>query len=421
MSIDRKLGWLAAASLALHPVVISAQEAVGAPVVEAPGQAVQETPPLSTSAPETPAAPPPVELPAQFLPQDDLERGLWLRMDEFERDLKASQQVIHDPELNAYIRSVLCKVAGPDECSGIRLYLMRTPYFNASMAPNGVMQVWSGLLLRTQNEAQLAAVLGHEYVHFKQRHGVKLFREAKEKSNTAAWLSLTGIGVIFALATAGSLFEFSREQEREADMDALELLTAAGYDPAEVAVIWDQLLNEQDATRIARGKKPKKRKERAGMFDTHPTSPERVAYLRTAAATLGSDGKSTGAPEYQRAMRQWWPQFLDDQLKMNDDGASGFLLDSMVKANGESAWLTYARAEWLRRRGSEADLGQAVELYNAAISAGGDIPELWRGRGLALRKIGRADDARIDLNEYLVRAPQAPDHAMIAMIAGGNP
>lgn len=393
MSANRKLAWLASVVLALHPVAASAADAAATP---------DDTTPL-------------------FQPQDELERGLWMQMDEAERDLKSSQMVIHDPELNAYVRSVLCRVTGEERCSHIRLYLMRTPYFNASMAPNGVMQVWSGLLLRTQNEAQLAAVLGHEYVHFEQRHGVKLFREAKEKSNAAAWLSFTGLGLIFSLAMTGSLFEFSRDQEREADKLALDLLAAAGYDPAEVAVVWEQLLDEKDATRSARGQKVKKRTTKAGMFDTHPTSVERVAYLREAAAAMAREGLASGQVEYQQAMRAWWPLFLDDQLKMNDDGASRFLVDSMLKANGTNPWLTYARAEWLRRKGGETDLGEALGHYSDAIAQGGDLPELWRGRGLALRKMGRAEEARTDLNEYLVRAPQAPDYAMIAMIAGGNP
>lgn len=405
------LGWIAAASLAVHPVAGAAQDAA-LPEVAVPVLAPVSAP---TSAPTSAPASAPSAI---FLPQDDLERGLWMQMDEAERDLKASQQVIHDAELNAYVRSVLCRVAGTEECRHVRLYLMRTPYFNASMAPNGVMQVWSGLLLRTQNEAQLAAVLGHEYVHFKQRHGVKLFREAKEKSNAAAWLSFTGLGLVFSLAMAGSLFEFSRDQEREADVDALNLLVKAGYDPRQVAVIWEQLLDEQDATRVARGKKPKKRSEKAGMFDTHPTSPERVAYLRETAASLPIEGVSDGLSAYQVAMHRWWPLFLDDQLKMNDDGAAGFLLDSLVKANGPSPWLGYARGEWLRRKGGAADLTKAVEYYSDVIAGGNDLPEVWRGRGLALRKLGRTDESLVDLKEYLERAPAAPDRAMIAMLAG---
>ena len=92
------------------------------------------------------------------------EAGLWMYMEDMERRLATSGRVINDPALNDYIRDVLCRLA-PAYCSDIRFYVVRTPHFNASMAPNGFMQIWSGLILRAQNEAQLAYILGHELAH----------------------------------------------------------------------------------------------------------------------------------------------------------------------------------------------------------------------------------------------------------------
>ena len=386
------------------------------------GTAAMAVQPLAAAATEDAAVAVAVEQPAAlpelYRPQDELERGLWLRMDEYERDLLSSRQIIQDEKLNAYVRSVLCNLVGEGECRNIRLYLSHTPHFNASMAPNGVMQVWSGLLLRTQNEAQLAAVLGHEYAHFKERHSVKLFRDAKKKSNAAAWLAMTGIGLIASFAIAGSLFRFSREQEQEADVGGLALLDAAGYDTREASVLWQQMIDEENATRVARGKK-KKNKTKAGMFDSHPASQERIDYLREAATGRPGVPGQSGQAEFQAAMRSWWPVFLDDQLKMNDDGASEYLLDAMLKANGATPWLNYGRAELLRRNGEPEDLAAAVEHYTQAIEGGGDLPELWRGRGLVHKKLGNAAAAKADLEEYLVRAPEASDHAMISMISGG--
>ncbi len=152
-----------------------------------------------------------------YQPQDKDERGLWMEMDEAERDLKASPAVIRDPGLNAYVREVLCRTAGQDECRNVRLYLVRTPYFNANMAPQRGCRSGRGLLLRVENEAQLSAILGHEYTHFRNRHSVQLFREAKEKSNAAAWLAFTGVGLIASIGLIGSLYKFSRDMEREAD------------------------------------------------------------------------------------------------------------------------------------------------------------------------------------------------------------
>lgn len=356
--------------------------------------------------------------PALHGPQDELEEGLWMQMDEAERDLRTSQLIIHDPALNAYVRGVLCRTVGEAECGNVRLYLIRTPHFNASAAPNGAVQIWSGLLLRTQNEAQLAAVLAHEYAHFEGRHSVKLFREAKSKSAAAAWLAFTGIGLIASFGLLGSIYKYSREMEQEADLAGLRKMADAGYDSREAAVVWEQLRDEMDATAAARGTKSRKDKT-GGLFATHPPSTERVAYLTDGAqASPGVPGE-IGGDRYRAAMARWWPLFVDDQMKMNDFGATAFLIDSIAKSNGESPWLDYARGELFRRRGNGGDFEKAAGSYSDAIAAGGELPELWRGRGLALLKLGRDAEGRADLNEYLARAPEASDRDLIAMMAGG--
>ncbi len=337
-------------------------------------------------------------------------------MDEAERDLKASPLVIRDPALNGYVRSVLCRLIGDAKCGDVRLYVMRTPEFNASMAPNGMMLVYSGLMLRTQNEAQLAAVLGHEYTHFENLHSLKLFRDAKSKSASAAWLALTGVGLVISIGLAASMFKFSREMEHEADLGGLTKMANAGYDTAQSAVIWEQLREEMDATASARQTKSRKDKDN-GIFASHPPSAERVAYLKDEAARQPGVVGETGAVRYRQAMEHYWPVFIDDQLKQNDFGASDYLLTSLASA-GWSPWLLYARGELYRRRGANDDLEKAAGFYDQAITAGASLPELWRGRGFVLSKLGRGDAAKADFAEYLLRAPDAPDRSMIAMLAG---
>ena len=58
------------------------------------------------------------------------------------------------------------------------------------MAPNGMMVVWTGLLLRAQNEAQLAAVIGHEAGHYIKRHSLKTWLDAKARTDLMAFLSI---------------------------------------------------------------------------------------------------------------------------------------------------------------------------------------------------------------------------------------
>lgn len=354
--------------------------------------------------------------PAVYTPQDKDERGLWMQMDEAERGLKASALVIRDPELNAYVRGVLCKTVGADRCANVRLYIMRTPHFNASMALNGVMQVYSGLLLRTQNEAQLAAVLGHEYAHFENRHSLKMFRDIKAKSNSATWLAFTGIGLLASFGLAASIYAYSREMEREADSGGLKFMAAAGYDTREAANVWEQLRAEMDATASARNVKSKKDKDR-GLFGTHPPTAERVAALKEQAIAEPGVAGATGAEAFQLALGRWWPDFVEDQFKLNDFGASDYLLQAMA-AQGWSPWLLYARGELYRRRAIGGDLVEALSFYDQGIASGGDLPQLWRGRGLANLKLGNEAAGKADLKEYMRRAPDAADRTMMAMMAG---
>jgi predicted Zn-dependent protease len=196
------------------------------------------------------------------------------------------------------------------------------------------------------------------------------------------------------------------------------MMAAAGYDPREAPLIWERLLDERDATLEARGRKVKKRKTKAGVFATHPTSQARIEYMQAEIARAQLSGGASEDARYRAAMAAWWPQFLDDQLKLNDPGGSLYVIDSIERGGGWSPWIAYARAEFHRRRSEAGDIDAAIAHYSDAIAKGGALPELWRGRGFALRKAGRTDEAQADLREYLSRAPDAHDRAMVSGLAG---
>lgn len=394
--------WAAAIGLIVEPVAALANESVK-----------PATPAVLTQPTGAPAVDPATGL---YVPTDKDERGLWMQFDEAERELKVSPQVIHDARLNDYVRSVFCRTVGQDQCKGVRIYVIRTGDFNASMAPNGMMEVWSGLLVRTRNEAQLAAVLGHEFTHYRNRHSLKLFQDVKSKTSAAAWLSMF-VGIIGALLVLPSIFEHSREMEHEADVGGLNLMAAAGYDTREAAKIWEQLRAEMDATALERKTKSRKDKN-GGMWATHPPSAERVAYLTETAQKIPGTPGATGADSYSSAMQHYWPQFIDDQLKRNEFGGSEYMIAALER-EGPSDWLNYAHGELYRRRAGPGDLEKAVAYYGQGIEAHSTLPDLWRARGLSRLKLGQTDDGRADLKEYLQRAPDAPDKAMIAMMAGG--
>jgi beta-barrel assembly-enhancing protease len=353
-----------------------------------------------------------------YAPTEKDERGLWMQAEEYERNLKHSTFVMREADINTYIRDVFCKTVGQAECKDVRIYVMRTPYFNASMAPNGMMVVYSGLFLRARNEAQLAAVLGHEYTHYRNRHSIIGFRDLKKKLGAAVWLSMIDGGMLTATALIGGYFANSREMEAEADAGSIPMMVKAGYDPHSAGLVWEQLRAEMDATALARNKKSRKDKDR-GMFQSHPPSAERMTTLKK----LADEAKVSTAMDdrrdaYRKALAPYWASFVDDQIKLNDFGGTDFLLGFLAK-EGWTADLQYARGELYRARGTPADLTQAAGFYRQAIALGDAPAEAWRGLGLSLLRSGAVDEGKLALKDYLKKRPDASDKAMMVMLAGG--
>lgn len=351
-----------------------------------------------------------------YQPADPVEKGLWLEMDDAERQVRASKFLIDDPALNAYVKNVLCRTVGAEKCSAARIYLLRSPQFNAAMAPNGMMLVWSGLLLRVRNEAELAAVLGHEFVHFEQQHSLKSFRDMRAKSDAMAWLGFVPGGMLAQIGLMGSVFRFNREMEKQADMTSLNYLSSNGYDPMAASQIWEQLLGELVAQAKA-GKTSVDATEGGDFFSSHPNTKDRMEYLRAAAKRKIPSGDK-GIVRYKTALKIWWPKLLEDQIKLNDFAATEYVLSGMARGNW-SADLLYARGELYRARGSAGDLVSAERFYRQSITIDPGQADSWKGLGIALLRQQQNAEGRRALRKYLELAPDAGDRALVALMAEG--
>ncbi len=372
--------------------------------------------PLAASAiEEEPLLPPYV--PA-YEPQSVDERGMWMMADEQEKLLAVSELRIDDEELNAYVERVLCETVGKDRCSGVRVHILNVPAFNATMSPNGAMTVWTGLLLRVRSEAQLAAVLGHEFAHFEMRHSLKGFEQRRGASDAWSWLAV--LGGIAQVNTAdaqvslvGSIFQFNRVQETEADLLGLKYLAQSPYPSRAASEVWQQLMEEADATDF--GRKIKRRDVyRAGFFDTHPTSLSRADYLLDQALAYGDSGDAR-AKEHYAAIQKHLPKFLADQVKLNDFNGTEYILSGIAGTTGWTGELLHARAELFAARGNPRDLITSTTLYLQAIDAGYKPPETLRGLGLSLVKSGKRSEGAKYLEDYLAALPDAPDASIIKM------
>lgn len=355
------------------------------------------------------------------------EIGWWKEDDESERALAASPLIIRDEKLTAYLKSVLCATVGADRCEAVRVYVIREPVFNATMSPNGTMRVLSGLLLRVRNEAELGAVLGHEFGHFEKRHTLGKFKALRSGTDLLAWSALLasatpGYGGVqtfrdLQFAVYGKLFRYGRDQEREADMLGISYLNRSSLQPQAAAMVWRNLMGEFEASAAARGLK-KPRFDRIAFTASHPPEAERAATLTALAAPEGA-GRDTGAARYRAALAPWLPLLLEDQIKLNDFGASDYLIQNLA-SDGWSAELWFARAELYRTRGNPRDFTNAIDFYGRAIQLDDTLAAAHRGLGLALIKSGRTSEGQAALRKYLKLKPDASDSKMIRLMVPGE-
>lgn len=150
---------------------------------------------------------------------------------------------------------------------------------NAWCMPGGKIVVYTGLLPISQNEAALAAVMGHEVAHALAKHG-------NERMSQATAQQLGGVALDLAVAnkspeaqllfrgaygigtTVGGTLPFSRKHELEADKLGLIYAALAGYNPQEAIPLWERM------AKAGGGNKPPE------MLSTHPAEETRIAKLR---------------------------------------------------------------------------------------------------------------------------------------------
>jgi len=360
---------------------------------------------------------------------DQDEKGLWQQMERVEEEVAGSNLLIKDTRLTGYLGNLIGNVGGP-AARDMRIYLARIPEFNAVMFPTGFSVIFSGLLLRMRNEAQLAGVIAHESAHFLRKHQLRQWRDVRRKTDIFSFLAM-GAGVaggaagVYAgdlvqlaqLGTILSLLKYNRTLEAEADAMGVRLLADAGYDPTAMSETWEQLIGELDLSAKYRRKK---RDRDFALFSTHPSPEARMADLKISAAEVKQPGRAYDAyrDRYLAALASIRPTLLDDQVKLNDPGASQYVVNTLAK-DGWNGLLRFHEGEIWRLRNRSGDDVRAAQGYAAAILYPDAPPDAWRWHGIMLLKQGRAAEARAAFGRYLQLAPNAPDAPLVRQMMAG--
>jgi len=365
--------------------------------------------------------PPPLS-PGERPAAGSTEAELWYGMDQAERALRDLPHVERDAALNAYLQEVLCRVASA-HCDDLRLYVVTNPEFNASMAPNGATLVFTGALLRLRSDDELAALLGHEFAHYRQRHSLQQWQASKRSGAALGTFGVATLGAgvglvggVAQLAGAAGLSGFSREHEREADALGFEFAAAQGYMPGAGLALWERLAREEAAA-IGRRHHP--------VFASHPATAERVDALRRWTETASAEASPAGPPQlpppeirrtrYQAAIEPFLDRWLAEELNRRRYAASIQMIGELY-AEAPAAWrgrTAHYLGEAYRLRRGDGDAARAAALQAEAIQAPDAPPAAFREHGYARRAAGDDAGARDALARYLQLAPDAPDRAFV--------
>jgi predicted Zn-dependent protease len=200
-------------------------------------------------------------------------------------EVEKTARMINDPVVTEYVNRVGQNlVRNSDAKVPFTIKVIDSDEINAFALPGGFFYVNSGLILRADEEAELAGVMGHEIAHVAARHGTKtatkgeLMQLATIPVMILVPYGLAGYGIYegLNLAIPMSYLKFSRDNEREADYLGLQYMYKAGYDPSAFVSFFEKIEAEE---RRHPGSIPK-------VFATHPPTPDRVQKAQEEIATI---------------------------------------------------------------------------------------------------------------------------------------
>jgi predicted Zn-dependent protease len=409
------------------------------------------------------ATPPPVreefkfgEVDLEVLEQADL---LDVR---FERD----GLVLADGPVNAFLRRVGQSLIPRDlelERVTWKFRALRDPQPNAFALPNGSIYVTTGLLTLIDNESQLAAIMAHELTHVMRRHTYMHNRSNRKKFLTMNVMAAVGayapggvVGAVITIVTTvapfimiATIYGYSRDLEREADLKGIDMMISAEYAPEEMVNVMKLLDRDFEGENVRL------------FYNDHPSLDERIKYL---SGYLGARAdKVTHQMELNRERAAYFktvePLMRHNlQLTINagrarsavfhaqrlvdfhEDSENLFWLAESYRTLGprspqltEKELTNSAKKDAAKKRvkrtaeEEERDLlatdagkenwqkhqQKAEELYRRALSAENPTPVAHRGLGMLYEKLDRKSDAVAEYEKYLELSPTATDRERI--------
>jgi Zn-dependent protease with chaperone function len=331
--------------------------------------------------------------------------------------------------LDQYLQAVAERLLTVDQTdpSNVHVRVVKGVDANAFALSNGSIYVTTALLATLDDEAQLAAVLGHELTHYINCHALRGLREETHQELSALAVG-TVINAVLAVVSQhngiytsqplirletmeiwarAAISGYSRGLEREADDGGIRRMIAAGYDPTG-ALAALQHLAEQTVEKPP-GQTP--------MYASHPRIAQRLASYRDLLAGELARAAGSGDRRREEYRAQLGPLPLDAVALLVEAGAldrAQRLLAAEI-ATADSGRAEFLQGEIARKRVPQTDatVQAALTAYERAVTLTDAPVSAYRQAGLLHRMRGESEAATLAFQSYLERAPSAVDAALV--------
>ena len=409
------------------------------------------------------ATPPPVREEFKF---GEVDLEVLEQADLLDRRLERDGLVLADASANDYLQRIGLSLVPRDlqlEKVTWKFRAVRDPQPNAFALPNGSIYVTTGLMTLIDNESQLAAILAHELTHVMRRHTYVHNRSNRKKFLTMNVMAAIGayapggiVGAVITVVTTvapfimiATIYGYSRDLEREADLKGIDMMITAEYAPEEMVNVMKLLNKDFEGENIRL------------FYNDHPSLEERIKYL---SGYLGARAdRVTHQMELHRERAAYFRSVEsvmrhDLQLAINagrarsavyfaqrlvdfhEDSENLFWLAEAYRTLGpRAAQLTEkemtnsgkkdAAKNRLKRTAEEEErdllatpAGKdnwqkhqqlAEQFYQKALNAENPVPVAHRGLGMLYEKLGRGTEAAAEYEKYLELSPAANDRGRI--------
>lgn len=195
---------------------------------------------------------------------------------QYAAEINRQLPIVQNSQIHGYINQLGEGIARRVDPRGLdyTFYVVNARGVNAFAVPGGYIYVNRGLIERAANESELAGVLAHEIAHVVERHSVEQLQKAQNANLMASVLygvllqrPPSGVEQVGLQVGGSAIFAgYSRDAERESDIEGVKYLVATGIDPRGMPSFFHKLMEE-------RQRSPSTVEQ---WFSTHPLTEERI-------------------------------------------------------------------------------------------------------------------------------------------------